>query len=71
MLATKDFRVSNYEHLEDEKVHLLGVFERNGYSKHQGLKVFLNAGRGPKQKKYPSELDKVAFNFHLSMVQLN
>ncbi len=50
-LATLDLRVSNEIHLVNEKTHLLNVFELNGYKKYQGIRAFLKASRGPKNKK--------------------
>ena len=33
-IATRDLRVSEDNHLNDGKVHLLNVFLNNGYSRH-------------------------------------
>jgi len=52
-LATRVMRISNKKNFDKEKAHLLNVFVNNGYSRHQGLKAFLKAGRGPKNKKDP------------------
>jgi hypothetical protein len=49
-LATRAFRISNDEHLEEEKKHLLNVFKNNGYKKHQVTKDFQNATKTPRNK---------------------
>ena len=53
-LATRDLRVSDDNHLNEEKAHLLSVFFNNGYSRHQCIKAFLKAEKGPKAKKKTS-----------------
>jgi len=50
MLATQALRISDEKNIDREKAHLLNVFVNNGYSKHQGLKAFLKANKGPKVK---------------------
>ena len=50
-LATWALRISDVNHLGYEKSHLLKVFEKNGYSKHQGLKYFQRACKGHRIKK--------------------
>lgn len=50
-LATHVLRFSKESHLEDEKTHMLNVFERNGYNIFHGIKDFLNGSKGPKLKK--------------------
>ena len=49
-LATRALRISDDDHLDEEKAHLLKVFGENGYSRSQGLKDFMNASKGPRQK---------------------
>jgi hypothetical protein len=49
-LATRAFRISDDEHLEEEKKHLLNVFKNNGYKKHQVMKAFQNATKTPRNK---------------------
>jgi hypothetical protein len=49
-LNTKALRISNEDHLEEEKIHILEVFKNNGYNKHEGVKSFQNAIRGPRSK---------------------
>jgi hypothetical protein len=49
-LATRAFRISDDEHLDEEKKHLLKVFKNNGYKKHQVLKAFQNATKTPRNK---------------------
>jgi hypothetical protein len=39
-LATRAFKISDDEHLDEEKNHLLNVFKDNGYKKHQVIKAF-------------------------------
>lgn len=47
-LATRALRVSDENHLVDEKTHLLSVFKKNGYNRFQGIKAFLKASQGPR-----------------------
>ena len=44
-------RICNESHLEGEKIHLLNLFCRNGYSRSQGLQDSLKAAKGPLSKK--------------------
>ena len=63
-LATRALRISDSDHLGEEKAHLLRVFEANGYSKSQGLKAFMNASRGPNQKELKDDfIGRVDFPF--------
>ena len=45
-LATRVLRIFDDNSLESEKSHLLEVFEKNGYSRSQGLKAFQKAYKG-------------------------
>jgi hypothetical protein len=59
-LATRAFRISDDEHLEEEKKHLLNVFKNNGYKKHQVMKAFQNATKTPRNKEQTNnEVSKV------------
>jgi hypothetical protein len=49
-LATRAFRISDDEHLDEEKNHLLKVFKDNGYKKHQVFRAFQNASKRPRSK---------------------
>ena len=50
-LTTRDLRVSDDNHLNEEKAHLLSVFFNNGYSRHHCTKAFVKVEKGPKAKK--------------------
>lgn len=50
-LAPRALKVSDENHLEDEKTHPLNTFHSNGYSKNQCLKYFLKVEKGPMIKK--------------------
>lgn len=50
-LKTRALRIYDENHLTNDKTHLLNVFNNNGYSRHQGLKAFLNTSKGPMIKK--------------------
>lgn len=56
MLATRVLRVSDEICLDNEKTHILKVFENNGYSKHLGRKAFLKVSIGPRIRKEPRYL---------------
>jgi hypothetical protein len=49
-LATRALKISDDEHLDEEKNHLLKVFKDNGYKKHQVLRAFQNASKRPRSK---------------------
>jgi hypothetical protein len=49
-LATRAFRISDDEHLEEERNHFLNVFKDNGYKKHQVMKAFQNATKTHRNK---------------------
>lgn len=59
-LAMRAVRISDHDHFEQEKNHLLEVFEKNGCRRHQGIKAFTKA-ENPKNKKpmdeYASKVD--------------
>lgn len=65
-LATRTSWVSNENDLEDEKAHLLKAFNKNGYSRSQGLRDFLNAEKGPKRKMDPKDWSS---GVHLPFIQ--
>ena len=65
-LATRARRIFYDDHLDEEKAHLLKVFEENGYSRSQGLKAFMNASKGPRQKKI---MDDAIGKVHLPFIQ--
>lgn len=50
-LVTRALRVSDDNHLNEKKSHLLSVFFNNGYSKHQCTNAFLRAEKGPNARK--------------------
>lgn len=54
-LATRALRVSDENHTEDEKNHLLNVFEFNGYNKSMGIKDFQKSYKGLRIKNEPRE----------------
>ena len=54
-LGIWSLRASDENHIDDEKTHLLKVFNKNGYSKSQGIRAFLNAKRGPKKRIDPKD----------------
>ena len=54
-LATRDLRVSNENHLNKEKAHILSVFFNNGYSRHQCTKAFLRYKKGIRAKKHSKD----------------
>jgi len=55
-LATKALRISDEDHLEEEKSHLLKVFKNSGCNKHQGVKAFQNVSSGPRSKEHIKEV---------------
>lgn len=65
-LATWALQVSDENHLEDEKTHLLKVFNKNGDSRSQGLRAFLNVENGPKSKIDPKDWSS---GVHLPFIQ--
>jgi len=48
-LATRVVHISDHDHFEQEKNHLMDIFEKNGYRRCQGIKAFKNA-ENPKNK---------------------
>lgn len=48
-LSTKVVHISDHDHFEQEKDHLLEVFEKNRYRRHQGIKAFMK-DENPKNK---------------------
>ena len=65
-LATRALIISDNDHLDEEKAHLLKVFGDNGYSRSQGLKAFMNASKGPRLNKISGDaVGKV----HLPFIQ--
>lgn len=52
-------RILDEDHLEEEKSHILVFFKNNGYNKHDGVKDFQNASRGPRRKEHIEEVFKV------------
>ena len=65
-LATRAFRISDVNHFEGEKAHLLKFFNKNGYSISHCLKAFQKAERGPRVKKNPC--DRLS-GIHLPFIQ--
>lgn len=65
-LATRAPRISDENHLEEEKSHLLKVFDNNGYSRQQGLKAFQRDSKESKVK--PTRDDQIP-NVQLPSIQ--
>jgi hypothetical protein len=57
-------RISDDEHINEEKTHLLKVFKDNGYNEHLGIKAFQNASKEPRDKEQTNnDVSKVLFPY--------
>ncbi len=65
-LATRDLRISDENHLNEEKAHIPSVLFNNGYSRDQCTKAFTKVEKGPSAKK--DTKDQFS-NVHLSFIQ--
>lgn len=59
-------RISDTKNLDKEKAHILNVLVNNGYNRHQGLKAFLKASRGPEINK--DSKDRIS-SVHIPFIQ--
>lgn len=67
-LATRVVRISNLDHFEKEKNHLMNVFEKNGYNKHQVIKAFNNAENPKNKQPLDDHVDKVHLPYILGTI---
>lgn len=64
-LATRALRISDQEHLEKEIEHLIKVFLKNRYSKHQAIKAINKAKTRPNKNK---NFDNIIGNVNLPYI---